>query len=288
MNALHGMVVWLAVSGGAPAPPAEPITEVRDHAELFRPEVVTRVNRELQQIGKTYQCDVVIETVRELPEELRAQLDKTRNIREAARLFAGWATEKARDLRLNGVYILISNVPRYHHVQVTVWPEEQDPPLLRTRDQNQIRRAFTDGQNRRNVNERLEAMVEELRECLGKNLTADNSPAPLAWSALGLISLAVLMFWGLDVLVRLRTSGVSVPGSALQALAQGKAISGMLGGMFGTLAAQPIYDRVLREQVREEMAQGLLPVPPTPPMEPPIGETAAEEDKELVPEEKVV
>ena len=95
--------------------------------------------------------------------------------------------------------------------------------------------------------------------------------------------------------MRLKGSTGSV--SALEAVAQGEALAGMMGGMFGCLAAQPIYDKALQDRAMECSPQPPGSVgmghPPPPPVligqaDIPAEEAPGNAEKELEPEEKVV
>lgn len=253
MNALRSMVVWLIVLASPVALRADAPIGVRDEAGLFRPEAVRQVDKELQQISRIYARDVRIETVKELPPEQKTQLDRSRSSREAARLFAAWATELARDQGVNGVFVLISDIPGYKHVQVTVWPEE--PPLpLRPRDRDQVRRCFTQVQKNQGPNQALKEMVMELRDCLSKNLSAGGESAALTWWTLGLLFIGILLLWGLVELGRARGTASTSSACSREAFVEDPALPGMLGEMFGSLAAQPIYDRAFLAHARQQPA----------------------------------
>ncbi len=252
MNAWRGLAAGLVVLTAAGGLRADSRSEVRDEAGLFRPEVVTQVDRELKLIAQVYDRDVVIETIKELPDVQRQQLDRVRNNREAARLFAAWTAEKARAQHLNGVYVLISAIPDYKHVQVTAWPDT-DLPTLRKRDCLALWLSYTQNLKHHGANQALIKMVEELHDCLDQNLSANQvTAAPLTWWALGLFGTATLMLWGLAEVGRGKRAAPGQAVSSWDGFGQDRALPGMMGEMFGSLAAQPIYDRALLDQARSE------------------------------------
>jgi len=251
MNARRGIAVCLLLLVGPAGLQAQSRTEVRDGAGLFNAKTIAQVDQELREIGKVYRRDVVIETIKELPAKQRNLLDRAHSAKQAARLFGEWATEKARALGMDGVYILISTIPGYKHVQVTVWPDEQPLPL-RWRDRDQVRRCFVEVESHKGANKALTDMVEELRDCLSKNLAADDTTATaLTWWTLGLVSGAILILWGLTEMVR-KKAKAGTGAISEEAARPDRALPGVMGEMFGTLAAQPIYDQAIQDQALEE------------------------------------
>src|SRR5262245_64272980 len=94
------MIGWLATSGPARA-------DVTDKGDFFSPEAVARANKRIDKVKEETKRDLVIETFKEIPEERKKDFDE----KKKAEFFHRWARERAKDLKLTGVYILLCKEP---------------------------------------------------------------------------------------------------------------------------------------------------------------------------------
>jgi uncharacterized membrane protein YgcG len=97
-----------------PAPAT--LTHVLDGARFFSPKAVAEAERVIDGMSRTYGKQLRIETVPEAPADLKGQMAGDRATR--TRLFDGWARQRARDLRVNGIFVLVCKDPA--HLQVVV------------------------------------------------------------------------------------------------------------------------------------------------------------------------
>ena len=111
--ALLGLLGLLGAAGRAYA-----LTpEVRDEAGFFKPQTVTRANEVIKQIKQRYKKDLLVETVRHVPEDKKQEATSS-DPKVKARFFADWAVRRARQEGVNGIYVLITREPG--HVEVAV------------------------------------------------------------------------------------------------------------------------------------------------------------------------
>ncbi|HEV8060576.1 MAG TPA: TPM domain-containing protein, partial [Gemmataceae bacterium] len=93
------------------------LADVRDKAELFKPETVSKADQIISQIEAKHKKEVIVETFASVPpgkeDEAKSKDDTVRNT-----FFQEWAVDRAQALNVNGIYILITKSPG--HVQVEV------------------------------------------------------------------------------------------------------------------------------------------------------------------------
>jgi len=103
--------------------------EVRDEAGFFTPQAVKRANEVIEEVERKYHKDLLIETVRHVPEGERKEATST-DPKAKSRFFAEWAVRRAREPRVNGIYVLITREPGHVEVAVgnhtrSVFPDEE-------------------------------------------------------------------------------------------------------------------------------------------------------------------
>jgi uncharacterized membrane protein YgcG len=115
MHWVLSIFAWLlAPLAMLPALPPVSGGGVRDQGKFFSLDAITSADRVIDQVRDDEQRDVLIETVPDVPQELRDQLAD----RGKAKFFADWAESRARERGISGVYILICKDPA--HLQVAV------------------------------------------------------------------------------------------------------------------------------------------------------------------------
>jgi uncharacterized protein len=100
---LPGFLFGLLFVGAAPAARAD----VRDSAQFFSKETVQKADDIIREIRKETTKDVVVETFAEAPASKMDAL-KGEKSKQALR---DWAAERARELKVNGVFVLICKKP---------------------------------------------------------------------------------------------------------------------------------------------------------------------------------
>jgi hypothetical protein len=132
------LAVWLLWAGSARAVFPPPI---KDEGKFFKPETLDKANKKIHDIYQKYTKDVVIETLASLTAEQEKKLkDEGKD-----KFFARLALERARDLGVNGIYIVFSKKPT--HLQVHMDPATQ-------------KKTFTTG-NRKKL---IEVFVKDFKE----------------------------------------------------------------------------------------------------------------------------
>jgi hypothetical protein len=103
------VVVALAVCLGRPAtalavyPPP-----IKDDGKFFSKEAIEKANKKIRELYQKYKKDIIIETINTLTEEQEKKL-KTES---AKKFFGQLADARAKELGLNGLYIVITKKPR--------------------------------------------------------------------------------------------------------------------------------------------------------------------------------
>lgn len=115
---LAPLAVLLAVA------PARGASYIHDNAGYFSPQAIQQAEATIDQIKQAHGKEMVVETFPAIPEELQSQYSAGNSVR----FFQSWGNERARALKVDGVYVLICRDPA--HLQAEV-------------GQNTQRRAFT-------------------------------------------------------------------------------------------------------------------------------------------------
>jgi len=95
---------------------------VRDQAGFFSESATTAATRVISEIKTNLKRDLVIETYREIPAESRKGID-FQDKAAVKRAFETWSIQRARELGVQGVYVVITREPA--HLQVAVGNETQ-------------------------------------------------------------------------------------------------------------------------------------------------------------------
>lgn len=98
-DALALMSARVASNIGPLPTPALALNALTDHARLFSPEVVVRVNKEIQALSAKHKTDLTIETFAEAPPEL-SKFDGAAQ---------SWALARRADAKARGIYVAIIN-----------------------------------------------------------------------------------------------------------------------------------------------------------------------------------
>jgi len=87
---------------------------VQDEGAFFSPAAIEKANQRIGEIHQKFKKDLLIETVSKVPLRLRGRLES----RGKNAFFQQWASTRARDADVNGIYILICAAPI--HLQIDV------------------------------------------------------------------------------------------------------------------------------------------------------------------------
>jgi hypothetical protein len=103
--------------------------EVHDEAGFFKPETVKKADEIIKAIKQDKKKDLLIETFKHVPAGKEKEATSSDH-QEKDRFFSDWARERAREAKVNGIYVLIC----------------KDPPYIKVAVGNQTRKEFGDEQ----------------------------------------------------------------------------------------------------------------------------------------------
>jgi hypothetical protein len=253
------------------------VPEVKDGAGFFTPDALTKANRQLAEIQKKYHKDLLIETLAGVPSD---KTDAVQKMDKSARnrFFQTWANERAKQARVEGIYVLITKQPG--HIQVEVGKNEQKRLFRVPEDRDQLRNILVRNFEDKEYDRGLLEGVTFVEQKLGENLGVAARPAseslpqviehgvnkvgPAAQGASGMSWIVILIvvligFWILRALFhglgRLMGGprqygpgpgpgygGPGYGGGGYGGGGGGGFMSGMLGGLFGAAAGNWLYD----------------------------------------------
>ena len=138
---------------------------------------------------------------------------------------------------MDGIHILICRGPT--RVQVTVWPESQLQTFTAA-DAERLRKFFIHRRYSSGFDQALLDSLDEVRDTLHRNLHMENpEEGAVSGRTMALLVAGAIGCWALLSLVGWRASG---PSPLTPTTTASKA--GLLGAMFGQVAAVWIYDRL--------------------------------------------
>jgi hypothetical protein len=232
----------LALAWCAPAV-AQSTVEVRDATGLFTPATVARVNDQISKIHTLLHRDVLVETIKDLPEAERQKLDRARR---PGKEFAALARKKAQEHGVNGVYVLICTDPHYRHMDVVTYPDEQEA-ILSPRECEEARRQFVGVQRNAGADRALVDTIKLIEDRMTANLPDErNALTPLGWLGIGLIILAAIFLFLICSAVRARLAKQGTP----VAQADDRVAPALIGGVLGSPVNQWMYDQQVRDATR--------------------------------------
>jgi hypothetical protein len=132
------LAAWLLTAGPARAVFPPPI---KDDGKFFKPETLDKANKKIREIYQNYKRDVVIETLASLTADQEKKLESEGK----TKFFGQLALQRAKDLGVNGIYVVFSKKPTGLHVHMD--PDTQ-------------KKAFTAG-NRKKL---IEVIVKHFKE----------------------------------------------------------------------------------------------------------------------------
>ena len=96
---------------------------IRDNAAFFSEPAKIEATRNISEIEKRYKKDLVIETFKTIPAEIKQGVNLTDKA-AVNRMFEQWTVKQARQQKVNGIYILLSQEPA--HLQIVVGNDTQN------------------------------------------------------------------------------------------------------------------------------------------------------------------
>lgn len=162
-------VTGLLLAGPTPVARAD----VRDDGKYFSKETIDKANDLIRQIQKDTSKDVVVETFAEAP---AGKKDALRGA-NGKKALEEWAAERARDRKVNGVFILMCKDPP--RIQVEAGPETRRKAFT-TADTEKLFGIIRDNFKERKFDDGLLAGLRFVDERMKENLKGEKISAPSA------------------------------------------------------------------------------------------------------------
>ncbi len=233
--------------------------EIRDTGGFFSESAKTKATRKISEIEQQYKKDLVIETFKEIPEEIKQDVDLSDKT-AMNRLFERWTVKQAKQRGVNGIYILLSKEPA--HIQIVVGNETQNKAFtLMDRDNlaslmlSKLRKKQNDEALLEGVNFVFTTMASHVIPHNRANNVSSSTTAtpvkggqteqgiPWGWIVIAVIGIGAI--WLILGIIRSVSGGrASTIGPGMSpGYGGGGIFSSLLGGMFGAAAGMWLYDQ---------------------------------------------
>lgn len=137
--------------------------EIKDEGSFFSVEAIRKIIPEIVGVEQRYGKELVVETVKEIPAD--AKKDYTPEKKQ--KFFYDWAQSRARQGKVNGVYVLICRDPA--HLQVEVGNETQKKAFTR-QDRDKLAQILLKQFREKKFDEGLSEAVKFFESTLKSNL----------------------------------------------------------------------------------------------------------------------
>ncbi len=232
---------------------------VRDNGVFFSDSAKSEATRRISEIEREYKKDLVIETFKEIPEEIKQGVELTDKA-ALGRLFEQWTVKQAKQQKVNGVYILLSREPA--HIQIVVGNETQNKAFTLMDRNNlsslmlsKLRKKQNDEALLEGVNFVFTTMANHVIPNNRTNNVSSSSAGPAvqgeqteqanSWGWIVIAVIGIGAIWLIVGIIRSVFGGrASTAGPGMSpGYGGGGIFSSMLGGMFGAAAGMWLYDQ---------------------------------------------
>jgi uncharacterized membrane protein YgcG len=141
--------------------------EIKDEGKFFSPAAVKKANEQIREIARKYDVDLLIETYSSAPPNELEKLKKGSR-EDRSKFFKTWASERAQELAVKGVYILICKDPG--HLQVEITPKLRN--VLDSRFQDKLGEALLEDFRKKQYDQALQTAVKMVSEKLAAGSAA--------------------------------------------------------------------------------------------------------------------
>lgn len=147
------IVLVLAGRASAVAP------EIKDGGKFFGADALKKANKEIREIAKKYDRDLLIESFPTIPGD---QTERVKNMshEERAKFFRNWAKDRAEAAVVQGVYILICREPPFLEVVITA----KGRPAFDSQAFEKLRDLLLKAFREKRYDEGLQSAVDFVRE----------------------------------------------------------------------------------------------------------------------------
>jgi uncharacterized protein len=141
--------------------------EIKDEGKFFSPAAVKKANEQIREIARKHDVDLLIETYSSAPPNELEKLKKG-SPQDRGKFFKTWAAERAHELAVRGIYILICKEPG--HLQVEITPKLRG--VLDSGFQDKLGEALLEDFRKKQYDQALQAAVRIVSEKLGAGAAA--------------------------------------------------------------------------------------------------------------------
>ncbi len=231
---------------------------IRDNGGFFSESTKTEATRKISDIERQYKKDLVIETFKEIPEDIKLGVDLADKA-AMSRLFEQWAVKQAKQQKVNGVYVLISKEPA--HLQIIVGNDTLNKAFTLV-DRDTLASLMLSKLRKKQNDEALTEGVNFVFATMGShsiphnraNSVSSSAAAPVkgvrteqanSWVWLILAVIGIGAIWLIVGILRSVLGGRSsnVGSGMSPGLGGGGMFGSLLGGMFGAAAGMWLYDQ---------------------------------------------
>ncbi|HWG43852.1 MAG TPA: hypothetical protein VN688_13830 [Gemmataceae bacterium] len=239
--ALQRVLLALCLVCMASAARAEERTSpIRDEAELFHADTILRAEQQIEDIRRTYDRNLFVDTVKSASPRER-KLFRFLWTRQVNRILEEHARKRASESKVDGIYVVICNDPK--DVHVIVRPADDD--MFTQHDSEELRRSLARRLQDSGPDPALLAMTNQVRATLQAHAMRGRSTSVVNEFVLaGLLGGGVAL-WLLLCGVRFKMQGKQARSLFDESAPQGsRRTPALLGAMFGFPAGQWIYDKL--------------------------------------------
>ena len=217
---------------------------IRDEAKLFTPDGVKKAQQIIDQLQKTHKSELFIETFAKAEDPESAKKEN----KDRAQYFQKWAADRYKELKVDGVYVLICKEPAY--VQVASG-KKMEAKGFDSKKRTELANLMTEQFKKKEFDAGLLAVVNEVNKTLqtkglaakpGTERATESTVAPEipAWTSWLCIGLMVLLgVWLVIGLIRAFSGAGQAVG---QPAGGGGFFSSLLGGLVGAAAGMYLYN----------------------------------------------
>jgi uncharacterized membrane protein YgcG len=144
--------------------PASLRADVHDNAQIFTQQAVDDADRDMQSMQDRYHKQLVVETFAAIPDDQKAAAAQ-----DPATFFKNWMAARAKELKVNGVYVLICMDPR--HLEVAAGKNTVARGEFTDADVIALRKQMQAALHDRDYDKALSGAVETVEHTFADNIT---------------------------------------------------------------------------------------------------------------------
>jgi uncharacterized membrane protein YgcG len=169
-----GLIALLLLLAVAPRASAA-ANGVRDEAHFFSPDAISRAEQTIGQINQKYHKDVLVQSLSQIPQDLQSQLQQEGK----DRFFKDWAEQRAHQLGIDGIYILITRTPG----RVEVWLGNRTEHLFTNPDRERLQATLLSAFREKQYDQGLDQAVQFIRQQMDAHAPARGGTSPTGAAA---------------------------------------------------------------------------------------------------------